>query len=611
MKNSAKIIAFPVKLLSSENAETQPVSYVNTSTAPENTEQPVEIDSTSGSPSPDAPSAEMITGTEIILTRPKREARLDGLTDEQFERYAENRLLIVLMEGEEKLTPAAAIKRTGFNRSPRAVAKLYQRYQTEGKHALFDRRWFRQTEATVLTDSTKDLIMNLVMAYPVGPRGIRRSIKRQIERLNKSKNPEDAAKAASLKLPAVATLHKYIDNLPEAVKKVRTERGFSEYKKQGAPYKRFENTTNANERWQLDHSWLKIWIRVFRNGKWKAFRVYLTLALDVHSRAIVGYWISTKYPDTWAIKIMLYFAILPKRIAGCRVCGRPHIIQCDNGADYISKAMRVSTHALGIRTEVDPAYYPNSKGKIERVFRTIDTMGIQLLPGHIKDIGVSQESADKRVAELLTREYLQKELDRIILEYNNTVHGETERKPQELWEETVIGPILPEEHELNTLLLQYDKVRTIQGWGINLKFDGDKHLYWHPIFVHHWREKVTIGYNPESMDSVRLYDSVGNFICEAWDLRAKNPRFTLKDITAARKNHLAGLRDLKQRGKEYMEEVWRDDRRVEQRKNYEVIREEIKNKKDDKKSEIAAKNAKENAEADAILKLFHQQDTKK
>jgi putative transposase len=302
---------------------------------------------------------------------------------------------------------------------------------------------------------------------------------------------------------------------------------------------------------------------------------------------------------------MLYFAIMPKPVKGWGIFGRPQIIQCDNGRDYTSKAMLITLAILGIFLDLDYPYYPNSKGKVERVFRTLDTMLLRLLPGHFEDIGRSETSACKRVGELLTREQLKAELERAVVEYNNTVHGETERKPQELWEETVAGPDLPEEDELNTCLLHYDKERTIQGFGIRIKLGGEKRLYWHEAFTYYWKEKVTVAYNPESLDSVLLYDSSGKFLLEAWDLRAENPKYTLADVRTSRKKILGMLRGIKKRGKDYMEEVWGEDRRVEQRKNYEEIREKIKNNELPK---LPEKTSKEN-EMDAIRKLFRRQDT--
>lgn len=550
-------------------------------------------------------SATELTSAPAIETITNRNSvRLDELTDSQLEKYAENYRLIKLIE-DENLTPAAALKRAGAKRSVRALSYLYKRYKEEGKKALVDWRWCRQPKTTILNSSMKNLISDMFMGYPgTGVRGIQRLIKIEAEKSANQQSEEDISAASSpMLIPAVSTIHKYIQSLPESVKYSRTKRGYREYQKQGAPYMRFENTQNANELWQTDHTMIAIWIRVRHKGKWKAVRVYLTLALDVHSRAIVGFWLSTKYGDTWAIKIMLYFAIRPKTTKGWNVFGLPKTIQCDNGADFISTATRNTLSALGISIDVDHPYYPNSKGKVERVFRTLDTMLFRNLPGHFDDIGTSETSADKRVAELLTRDALKRELERIVVEYNNTVHSETERKPQEFWEETVLGPILPEDHELNICLLQHDKRRTIQGFGIRFKLDDEKHLYWHDTFVYHWREKVTIAYNPESLDSVLVYGSNGKLICEAWDMRAENPHFKLADVRNARKKHLAMLRGIKQRGKEYMEEVWRDDRRVEQRKNYEVIREQIKTHQVE-----VVEESKTDSEMDELRKLFLQQD---
>jgi hypothetical protein len=224
--------------------------------------------------------------------------RVDELRECQIEKYSENFRLIFLME-RENLSPAEAKKRTGAERSERAIAYLYERYKESGKEAIPDKRWRRKTKETVMTTYMKRLILNIYMAFPVpGPRGLRRLIAKEIARIASSENNEAALDTPLMNLPAVSTIHKFLTGLPEAVKLARTARGYREFQKQGAPYMRYENTSYANERWQVDHSELAIWIRVRRKGKWIAIKIYITLALDVHSRAIAGFWLSTKYPDT-------------------------------------------------------------------------------------------------------------------------------------------------------------------------------------------------------------------------------------------------------------------------------------------------------------------------
>lgn len=546
--------------------------------------------------------------------------RADELDEKQFEILAENNRLISLME-HDGLSPAAAKKHLGVERSARAIAQLYKRYKAEGKNALYDRRWYREPEKSVLTAELKSLILGFYYSFPAAGAGsIHRLVVKAINELNSEiekevgvqemeQNGDDKLKSIptkrKLRIPAKITVWRFLNELPVEHKMARTPSGIKEFNKQATSHVRFENTKRSNERWQVDHTQLNIWIRVRRDEKWIAVRVYLTLAIDVHSRAIIGFWISTKYPDSWSIKIMLWHAIMPKRVDGWRAFGVPRIIQCDCGADWLSRAVENTLAALGIQVDTDAPYYPNSKGKVERKFLSIDTSLLRALPGHYEAIGRSETSANKHIAELLTREQLISEFEQWIVNVDNkTIHAETERAPQELWEETVLGPVLPEEHELNILLLQHDVDRTIQSFGIKFKRDGVKHLFWHPEFSHHWRERVMLAYNPEDMESVLVYDLNRRFICEAWDMRAEKPRFTLTDVKKARREKMAEIRGLSRRNKEYMREIARRDRRSEQVKGWSKARQEAA-----KKTTEILKPTSEQTQLEAVLKMFRQMDS--
>lgn len=596
MKSSAKIIAFPNKSLSSVNGEEPPLLDINASVAPENIEDPVAIEPVINPTALNLPSAaQAIIAENTEGVRPRKPFRLDELTKEQFEKYAENHYLVKLMDN-EKLSPAAAIERAGAKRTVRAVAHLYKRYKDGDQDALIDLRWCRQPPAMVLIAAVKNIIFGLLFSRPAA--GINLIARLTIDFCRKNNLP----------IPSVKTVQKFYRRLPESVKMARSPTLLREWRKQGAPVTRYENTSRANERWQVDHTTLDIWIRILVNGKWKAVRCYLTLALDAHTRAIAGFWLSTKSPDAWAIKLMLRNAIRPKQNKNWSVFGVPSYLQCDCGKDWLSEAVGITLMALGIIIDPDAPYYPNSKGKCERVFRTLDQGLLRGLKGHILDIGTSETSADMRIAELLTRDQLLKEITRWVVDvYHQAVHSETERKPNEFWEETVALPILPTDDELNTLLLHQDVTRTVQSHGIRWKKYGVKHLFWHPEFAHHWREKVSLAYNPEDTESVYIYGTDGKFVCEAWNMRAEKPRYSLEDVKQARKQFYAGLRGLKERYSSYLDEVDELDRRIEQAKGWETGR------------EIAAAMVLEDAgreeeeaegdeELNKILEEFHRQD---
>jgi len=57
------------------------------------------------------------------------------------------------------------------------------------------------------------------------------------------------------------------------------------------------------------------------------------------------------------------------------------MLRLDHGLEFAADAVRSAANTLGIEVDVQPAYHPNGKGKIERVNRTVDQMLLMMLPG--------------------------------------------------------------------------------------------------------------------------------------------------------------------------------------------------------------------------------------
>lgn len=253
----------------------------------------------------------------------------------------------------------------------------------------------------------------------------------------------------------------------------------------------------------------------------------------------------------------------------------PVHIESDRGADWVGENVQTNWQSLGINAVIDPPYYPNLKGKVERWFRFLDSNCLRKLPGHYDAVGRTKEAARKHINELLTLEQLREEITKWIVNvYHQKIHGETGRKPIELWEETVHYRPVENEDDLNILLLKYDMERTVLNCGVRMSLFGERHRYWSPDFERLWNRRVKIRYNPEDTESVLLYcAATGEFLCEAWDMRAANPKYTYEDVKKARREEKRYLRGIQVRSKEYFKDVLANDRVVEQQKEWKEARE--------------------------------------
>jgi putative transposase len=433
---------------------------------------------------------------------------------------------------ENDLSATKALSHLGLSWTRRTANNTYRRFKQQGFKGLIDKRWLRQPATRVFTDEVKALTLYwFCFRSAAGPVAIWEKVL-------------EICKERGIAAPCQTTVKEFLAHLPEGLKLFRQGKpGIREWEQTARPVIRYENTTYANELWQGDHSPLRIWVKVKVNGKWKPFKAYITLLLDSHTRAIPGHVVSTKYPDAWTIALAFRRAILPQEDRKSEICGIPKVFESDRGRDFISIAITATLGGLGCMPCPDPPYYPNSKGKCERFFLTLDKGCLRLLAGHMDAIGVTEGAALKRVHELLTLQQLDKEIAIWIdQKYHKRKHSETRRAPAEHWKETVLLHMPKSEDDLNLLLLKYDKTCRICNTGIKFSRDGIRHRFWSPELADYFRRDAMLRYNPEDMDSVLVYcAATSDFLCEAFDMLAENPRYTIDDVKQTRSQYRRGV----------------------------------------------------------------------
>jgi putative transposase len=477
--------------------------------------------------------------------------RLEELDEGQLKTFTDRNALVNFIQ--HGVPVKEAIKRLGLDFTERTARNLVRRKEEQGAAGLIDKRWSRETEVRVFTPEVVKLTLAWYFLRPAaGYRAIWRKVCKECRRL---KLPE----------PCETTIKDYLSNLEPALKLFRKGKlGIREWEQTGKPVVRYDITTYANELWQGDHSPLRIWVKVQVFGKWKPFAAHITVLLDAQTRAVPGYVVSTKYPDAWVIALAFWRAIMPKKDRRCEICGIPTFFETDRGRDFLAEAIAATLAGLGTIHLPDPPYYPNDKGKVERFFKTLDSGCLRLLPGHMDAIGSSFGAAIKRVHELFTLQQLDHEIARWLdEEYHLREHSETGRTPAEYWSQSVRLNLPGSEDDLNLLLLKYDRECTIRNTGIKFTLNGIKHRFWSPQMGHFWKREVKLRYNPEDMDSVHVYcAATGDFLCEAFDMQAETPRYTVADVKQTRTQYKRGLIE---RTRQYMSAVFDNDRNATER----------------------------------------------
>jgi putative transposase len=117
-------------------------------------------------------------------------------------------------------------------------------------------------------------------------------------------------------------------------------------------------------------------------------RPWLTVAIDVHTRCIVGLCLTLEAPSAVSVGLCLAHAATDKKpwlerigvAADWPMAGKPKVIHVDNGSDFHSEALRRGCEAHGIRIVYRPVGAPHYGGIVERVIGTLMTM-VHRLPG--------------------------------------------------------------------------------------------------------------------------------------------------------------------------------------------------------------------------------------
>lgn len=468
--------------------------------------------------------------------------RIDEMSEEELEEFSRRYHMVLMID--RGTSAREAMERVGFDRTPRWARKMYQRYKEHGVAGLIDGRKRNKNPAPVLTPEVRRVILGWWAARSAaGPKAI---WKKAIEECREKGLPE----------PSYQSVWSYLDGLPEPWKLVRAGK-LKTWDQQGRPVVRFQLAKHANERFQLDHTRLDLWARQWDGYRWVPVELWCTVALDEFSRAVAGVVVSAKHPDSWTTSMLLWRAVMPKDHKGWRNRGLPEVVQPDQGKDFIAHSTVAVFANLGVEFDPDPPYYPNRKGKVEAWFRSLDRGCLRLLPGHMDAVGKNAARATKHLDRLLTRHQILQEIERwIVDEYHQRTHTETDRKPAELWEETVRLRIVEDDDHFHAMLLKSDRLRVVRNTGI----DFENNRYWAPHLTDYYRAQVRIRYNPEDDESILVYDSAtGEFICEAWVMNRPDSKYTIKQVKQERRMYRRGV---VQRTKDLLRENHEKDRQV-------------------------------------------------
>lgn len=214
-------------------------------------------------------------------------------------------------------------------------------------------------------------------------------------------------------------------------------------------------------------------------------RPWITLAMDVYSRMVVGYYLSFDPPSETSVAMCVAHAMLPKDEwlllhkvdAQWPVWGIPKTIHVDNGADFRSNNFQKSCLMYGITLEFRPVKQPRYGGHIERMLGTL-LREIHVLPGTTFSSIKDREGYDAEKHAAMTKSEFEEWLVGMICRvYHQRMHATIGMTPLRKWEIGIFGsgdvegiglPQRPANRQ--TLLLDFlpSFQRTMQADGISI-----------------------------------------------------------------------------------------------------------------------------------------------
>ncbi|HZG06650.1 MAG TPA: Mu transposase C-terminal domain-containing protein [Streptomyces sp.] len=197
--------------------------------------------------------------------------------------------------------------------------------------------------------------------------------------------------------------------------------------------------TRPLEQVQIDHTVVDVVI-VDETHRLPIGRPYVTVAVDVFSRAVVGLVVTLEAPSALSVGLCLAHMVTDKRawLEGLGVqaewvmSGKPEQLYVDNAAEFKSEALRRGCEQHGIAVSYRPPGRPHYGGIVERLIGTM-MRTVHELPGTTFSNPAQRGGYDADAAACLTLTELQRWLALAVCSYHQTVHRGISQAPAARW----------------------------------------------------------------------------------------------------------------------------------------------------------------------------------
>ncbi len=321
---------------------------------------------------------------------------------------------------------------------------------------------------------------------------------------------------AQLSIPSVDTIQRRLNKISQ--RKTALKREGKNVMRQYLPLEHggFPDYVKPMHTIQIDHTPVDIMLvdDIYRT---ELGRPYITLAIDVYSRMITGYYISFEAPSYMSTAMSIISSVLPKDeivkkhnlASKWPVYGIPQFIHLDNAAEFRGENLKRVCKDYGINLIWRPVGRAYFGGHIERLISTLNE-DIHILEGTtFSDIKQKGEYNSQKESIMTLSDFEEWLAVLIVDKYHNTVHSGIGMTPLQKYNEGIFGtdtqppkglpPIIEDKFRFRVNMLPNEE-RTIQRDGVSI--DGIK--YYHPIIETFIKQVDSNNKNKKQKFSFRL-----------------------------------------------------------------------------------------------------------
>ncbi|HEX5670741.1 MAG TPA: Mu transposase C-terminal domain-containing protein [Sulfuricurvum sp.] len=321
----------------------------------------------------------------------------------------------------------------------------------------------------------------------------------------------------------------------------------------------------------IDHTRVDI-IVVDNHHRIELGRPWITVAIDVFSRMVAGFYISMEAPGYFATGQCIGNAMLPKEKllekykikSKWPVWGIPKMIHMDNAKEFRSNDIERACLEYGISIVWRPVGRPHFGGHIERLLKTLHDDIHTLRGTTFSDIQKRGEYDSQKMATMTLDEFEEWITILIADVYHNKIHSALGKSPLKRYEEGIFGSDdqpprgmlsrIEDEQSLRINLLPAIE-RTVQPYGIQLE-----NIYYYSEVLNNWigatepgsdpkrKRKFIVRQDPRDISRIYFYDPQFKHYYEIPYRNTRHPAVSIWEFRAAQRS----LKEQEQR--EYSED---------------------------------------------------------